>query len=83
MDLDLLEIPAIHLNVFDLPGKGLTESAAQDRHTGLADGRQTLQCPRTRTALPQLMHQDAYIDSLKKTISALHWRRSGDKRNAG
>ncbi|HLB74925.1 MAG TPA: hypothetical protein VJJ98_12960 [Sedimentisphaerales bacterium] len=52
MYLDFLEIPAILLDPFDGPGECLTERLAQYPNAGFADGRQTLQSPRTRTTLP-------------------------------
>ena len=58
MHLELLQIPVIHFYAFENPGNGLAEAILQYRHTGLADCRQTLHGPRTRTTLPQLTHQD-------------------------
>ena len=59
MNLYLFTIPSVILETFDGPGDCVAESFSKHRHTGLAYGRQTLSCPLTRTALPQLMHKDA------------------------
>lgn len=45
--------------LFDYPLDSLAESLPHDRHTGLADSCQTLQCPRTRTTSLHLSHQNA------------------------
>ena len=42
---------------FHGPGQCLAESLPEDRTTGFADGRQLLERPLIRTALPQLPHQ--------------------------
>jgi len=54
-----LTAPSIDLYAVNRPGNGLTQRLPQHRPAGLSDGRQTLKCPLTRTALPQLAHKDA------------------------
>ena len=59
MDFNTLKIPAVILDPVDHPGDRIAEGFSQHRHTGLAYGRQAFLCPLTRTALPQLVHQNA------------------------
>jgi hypothetical protein len=56
---DFVKLPAVYFDPLDDPGQSVTEGLTQDRQAGLANGRQPFQCPTTRTALPQLPHQDA------------------------
>src|SRR5438552_9085089 len=44
---------------FHGPGQRLAEGLSEDRSTGFADGRQLLERPLIRMALPQLSHQKA------------------------
>lgn len=59
MYLNTIEIPVVALDTFDDPCDSVTESLPKYAQAGLPDGRQTFPCPLTRTALPQLTHQDA------------------------
>jgi len=59
MSLDTVTTPAVRLKAIDRPGQRLAHGLSQHGQAGLPDGRQAFQCPRTRTALPQLTHQDA------------------------
>jgi hypothetical protein len=54
-----LTTPSIDLYAVNRPGDGLAQRLPQHRPAGLSYGRQTLKCPFTRTALPQMAHKDA------------------------
>ena len=54
---DALRRPLIFLDAIDDPGDCLTQCFSIYRSTGLPDGGQTFEGPRTRTALPQLTHE--------------------------
>ncbi len=58
MQLDFLKTPTVHFGAFYHPPQGLAETLLEYGSTGLSDGRQTFQCPRTRMALLQLRHQE-------------------------
>jgi len=47
------------LNLLDDPGDRFAQGLAEDRPTGLADGRQACLSPFLRTVVPQLAHQGA------------------------
>ncbi len=59
MNLNTLKIPSIGFDTVNRPGDCIAENLSKYRHTGLAYGRQVFLCPLTRTALPQLVHQNA------------------------
>ena len=59
MDLDSPIIPAVLLHAVDHPVDRPAQCLAQHRPTGLADGRQPFERPRTRTVTAQLSHQNA------------------------
>jgi len=46
------------VDTVDHPGDRVAQGFLQYRSAGLPDGRQTFECPLTRTALPQLAHED-------------------------
>src|ERR671928_1478952 len=50
-------LPLLHL--LDHPSDRFAQSLAEDRATGLADGRQACLSPFLRTVVPQLAHQSA------------------------
>ena len=54
-----MRCPTIFLYAIDHPGDCLTQRFSTYRTTGLPDGRQAFERPRTRTALPHLMHEQA------------------------
>ena len=77
MGFDAFTIPAF-VRTVNYPRDRVTQSFLQHRQAGLSDGRQTFQCPCTRTALPQLAHEDAvrqedhvHVAGLAKAIPEL------------
>ena len=59
MSLDTFTTPAVGPHAVESPRQRLAQRLSQHGTAGLPDSRQAFQCPRTRTALPQLAHQDA------------------------
>ena len=56
---DTLRFPTIVRDAFDHPGDCLSQCFSGHCATGLPNGRQAFERPRTRTALPHLMHEKA------------------------
>ena len=58
VSLDPVTSPAVRRKPLDGQGQRVVQPVPQHRQAGLPDCRQSLQCPLTRTALPQLSAQD-------------------------
>lgn len=63
--------PSIFLYAIDHPGDCLTQRFSTYRTTGLPDGRQAFERPRTRTALPHLLHEQAVRQEAQIHVAGL------------
>ena len=75
MRLDSHGLPAIERRSFNRPGNRFPQGVAQHGAAGFADGRQRLRGPGTRTALPQLgheqtMHQQHEVEMPRLALAA-------------